>query len=147
MYFGGFIMAFKNKKLNSDERNAFKERRIVDFLRTLPGHSIRYIDPLCVTVDEERDIYLISLGSRREESYVKYFSLVIGGTPTDLVLSYEVKQPDIIIWSIKEIYFSNDNMIPKEQILDTLKCSLSEFRWTGYEESYINGPANVKFNF
>lgn len=52
-------MAFKNKKLNSDERNTFKERKIVDFFRTLPGHSVKYIDPLCVTVDEERDLFNI----------------------------------------------------------------------------------------
>lgn len=140
-------MAFINKKLNSKERNEFKERKIIDFFRTVPGHNVVYIDPFCVTFDEEKDIYLISLGARREEANVKPFSLIINGASSNFVLVCEVKHPNTIIWSIKESYFSNEGSLSQEQILETLKCALCEFRWTGYEETYINGPAKVKFNF
>lgn len=140
-------MAFVNKKLNPKEREAFKERKIIDFFRTVPAYKVVYIDPLCVTVDEEQDVYLISLGIRREDSKTRFFALVINEMLINLVLTHELKRPDIIIWSIEEAHFPDENIFPQEKALELLKSALREFRWTGYEDPYINGPAKVKFNF
>jgi len=65
----------------------------------------------------------------------------------NLVLTYEGKLQDTIVWSIKEAHFPNEDIISREQIFKFLKNALHEFRWTGYEDVYINGFANVTFNF
>jgi hypothetical protein len=144
---GGSFMAFVNKKLTKEEREEFKARQIIDFFRTLPGHSVRYLDPFCVTIDEEKDVYLILLGARRDELKNKFFALVISEMLINFVLTYEGRHPDIVVWSIKEAHFPNEDMLPREQILELLKSALREFRWTGYEDTYINGIAEVKFEF
>lgn len=95
----------------------------------------------------KREIYLILLGTKRDEPYNKFFSLIINNVPINFVLIYKGKKPNTIIWSIKETYFPNENTLSQEQVLEILKCALREFRWTGYEDTYINGPANVTFDF
>ena len=139
-------MAFVNKRLTEEESNEFRERQIIDFKRTNPGHIV-YADPYKWTIDEERGVTLVTLGTRREEQYDEYFIFFIGDTIANMILHMKIQVPDIIIWSIKKVDFPNENTIPNEQFYELLKEALGEFRWNGMIDERYNKYADVKFEF
>ena len=139
-------MAFVNKKLTKEEREEFKARKLIDFKRTNPGHIV-YADPYIWTIDEERGVILVPLGTPREEYYNKYFIFFIGDTIANMILTYKYQPPYIITWSIKKIDFKNENTIPEEKFFELLKQALTEFRRSGDPDENYNRPAEVKFEF
>lgn len=140
-------MNFINKKLSDEERVRFQKKEIVDNLRSVPKQKPTYISPLFVTTDERCDTHLVYLGTQREEQNRKYFVLLIKEVVIDFILTYETKPPMTIIWSIENMNLTCNSKIDKDYILTILKKALQEYRWTGSDDSYINGPAEVEFTF
>lgn len=137
-------MSFVNREFTNQEKKLIAKRK----LRNFKERHISFVDPILTTwgtIDKERKIYLLSLGKRREE-VEEYFILLINELVINVELVREIKQPDIIIWSMKNIDGSFNSDFSKEEALEFLKEALIEYRWNGFEE-VINGPATVKFNF
>lgn len=142
-------MAFINKRLTKEEREEFKARKIIDFRRTW-SENTTYVDPMYVTVDTERGVYLISLGSEREEYFEVYFVFILNNIIVNVILHKEIQSPHKIIWSIKKVNLQNENAISNEKFYQLLKDALMEFRWDGSDDVRINGlsgSADVNFKF
>lgn len=138
-------MAFVNRRFTEQEKNEITERKLINF----KGPHLHYIDPSVTsggTIDEERCIYLLYLRRHREETD-DYFMLLINDLVINIILIQQIQNPNTIIWSIKTMEILSETFISKEAILDLLKEALTEYRWNGFEDKRINGPANVKFNF
>jgi len=154
--FGGFIMAFVNAYLTEEEKEKFREAKVLDPRWRSPKYCL---EPTTWTVDEENKIALLNCGvANRDEHWKKTFALIYKQIDNEHLIELTLieKCPDYLTekklrekynvkavtkWEVFDYKMPEmlKNKISQEELFEILENAL-----TGYE---INGKPDKKYSF